>query len=317
MVTRAAAVDQDFREKLDPLRPELLAHCYRMLGSLHEAEDLVQETYLNAWRAYARFEGRSSLRTWLYRIATNACLTALDSRGRRPLPVGLGEERSDPATPPMVREEVLWLEPFPETAAAVCSRESIRLALIAALQYLPPKQRAVLILRDVMQWRANEVAEILGTTTTAVNSALQRARTQLSDVAPDRDAMTEPTESEQRALLDRYAKAFEDHDIPAIVALFTEDAIAEMPPFGDWYLGGEAIGRLAATWCPAAAPGDLRLVPITLNGQPGFASYLRGADGDHHAFKLEALTLSSAGVTHSVAFFDTTLFPKFGLPERI
>ncbi|MEV4313350.1 sigma-70 family RNA polymerase sigma factor [Actinocrispum sp. NPDC049592] len=317
MVTRAAAVDQDFREKLDPLRPELLAHCYRMLGSLHEAEDLVQETYLNAWRAYSRFEGRSSLRTWLYRIATNACLTALDSRGRRPLPVGLGEERSDPATPPMVREEVLWLEPFPETDAAVCSRESIRLALIAALQYLPPKQRAVLILRDVMQWRATEVADILGTTTTAVNSALQRARTQLSDVAPDRDAMTEPTESEQRALLDRYAKAFEDHDIPAIVALFTDDAIAEMPPFGDWYLGGEAIGRLAANWCPAAAPGDLRLIPITLNAQPGFASYLRGEDGRHHAFKLEALTLSSAGVTHSVAFFDPTLFPMFGLPERI
>jgi RNA polymerase sigma-70 factor (ECF subfamily) len=317
-VTRAAdTVDQEFQDKLDPLRPELLAHCYRMLGSVHEAEDLVQETYLNAWRAYSRFEGRSSLRTWLYRIATNACLSALDSRGRRPLPAGLGGDSSDPASPPIAQEEVLWLEPFPETASAVCTRESIRLALIAALQYLPPKQRAVLILRDVMQWRAAEVADVLGTTTTAVNSALQRARAQLEQVAPDRDEMAEPTEAEQRALLDRYAKAFENHDVPAIVALFTEDAIAEMPPFRDWYRGRVDIGRLASTWCPAAEPGDLRLVPITANGQPGFASYMRSADGVHRPFKLEVLTLSPAGVTHTVSFFDVSLFPRFGLPAHL
>jgi RNA polymerase sigma-70 factor (ECF subfamily) len=318
-VTRAGdALDEDFRAQLDPLRPELLAHCYRMLGSVHEAEDLVQETYLNAWRAYAKFEGRSSVRTWLYRIATNACLSALDTRSRRPLPVGLGQPSSDPAHPPVEQNEVLWLEPIPDAATAACSRESIRLALIAALQYLPPKQRAVLILRDVMRWRAGEVAEVLGTTTAAVNSALQRARAQLEQVSPNRDEMAEPTAARQREILDRYARAFETHDIPAIVALFTEDAIAEMPPFSSWYQGAGNIGRLAGTWCPAAEPGDLRLVPITGNGQPGFASYLRGRAGDaHQAFKLEVLTLSPSGVTHTVSFFDPRLFESFGLPPHL
>jgi RNA polymerase sigma-70 factor, ECF subfamily len=313
----SAALDTDFTALLDPMRPELLAHCYRMLGSVHEAEDLVQETFLNAWRAQARFEGRSTMRTWLYRIATNACLNALDSRQRRPLPVDLGP-CSDATQPPVAQEEVLWLEPIPDTAAAVCGRESIRLALIAALQYLPPKQRAVLILRDVMQWRAAEVAEILDTTTTAVNSALQRARAQLEEAAPDRDAMVEPTAIQQRELLDRYVRAFEDHDIPGIVALFTKDAIAEMPPYISWYQGAENIGRVAATWCPAAVAGDMRLVPIGANGQPGFASYLRDpADGVYKAFKLEVLTLSAAGVTHAVSFFDLTLFDTFGLPAHL
>src|SRR6266702_2808591 len=216
-------VDEDFLRLADPYRRELLAHCYRMLGSVHDAEDLVQETYIRAWRAYDRFEGRSSLRTWLYKIATRTCLTAL---------------------------------------------ESIRLALIAALQHLPPRQRAVLILREVLNWRAAEVAELLGTTTAAVNSALQRARAQLDQVAPTEDEIVEPTAADQRELLDRYVTAFENKDIPAIVELFTKDAVWEMPPFTCWYQGAENIARLVDTQCPARGPGDMRLVPTMANGQP-------------------------------------------------
>lgn len=313
----SASVETDFREQLAPFRPELLAHCYRMTGSVHEAEDLVQETLLNAWRAQSTFEGRSTLRTWLYRIATNTCLNALGSQRRRPLPTGLGPS-DDAARPPVPGDEVLWLEPIPDAATEACDRESVRLALIAALQYLPPRQRAVLILRDVMQWRAAEVADVLGMTTTAVNSALQRARAQLDATALDRDTMAEPLDAQQRDLLDRYARAFENHDIDAIVTLFTEDAIMEMPPFVSWYRGAAEIRRLVDTWCPAAKPGDLRLVPIAANGQPGFATYLRDpADGGYRKFKLEVLRLGTDRVTHAVSFFDLTLFEAFGLPDQL
>src|ERR687885_24098 len=196
MATTDVPGTEDFLRLADPYRRELLAHCYRMLGSIHDAEDLVQETYLRAWRAYDRFEGRSSLRTWLHQIATRACLTALENRSRRPMPTGLGAPSIDPADPLVEQPEVPWLEPVPDAmvaaegsdpAAIVTSRQSLRLALIAALQHLPPRQRAVLILRDVLQWRAAEVAEVLDTTTTAVNSILQRARAQLNEVAPNED----------------------------------------------------------------------------------------------------------------------------------
>ena len=194
-------MDTEFVRQADPYRRELLAHCYRMLGSVYDAEDLVQETYVRAWRSYDRFEGRSSMRTWLHRIATNACLNALESRSRRPLPIGLGAPSSDPADALIEQREVPWLEPMPDSlvsddpAAVVTGRESIRLAVVAAMQFLPPRQRAVLILRDVLQWPAAEVGEMLDMTTASVNSALQRARAQLQQATVSADEVSEPSES--------------------------------------------------------------------------------------------------------------------------
>ena len=322
MATTERVAETEFLPLAEPYRRELLAHCYRMLGSIHDAEDLVQETYLRAWRAYGRFQGRSSLRTWLYQIATNACLTALESRGRRPLPTGLGAPASDPEGE-LQQSEVPWLEPVPDVivgagpadpAVIVTSRESIRLAFIAALQHLPPRQRAVLILREVLSWRAAEVAELLGTTTAAVNSMLQRARAQISQAAPAEDTVSEPETAQQRELLDRYVAAFEDYDVAALTSLFSEQAIWEMPPYTGWYQTPAAIGRLVAAQCPAKSPGDLRLVPTRANGQPAFGMYYR-EDGEHRAFQLHVLQLSGGQIDHVVSFFDTTLMPLFGLPE--
>ncbi len=307
----------DFIREASPFRPELLAHCYRMLGSVHDAEDLVQETYLRAWRAFDRFEGRSSLRTWLYKIATTVCLTALKNRGRRPMPTGLGGS-ANPDDDIAVRTEVPWLEPVPDAligaddpAAIVTDRETIRLALVAALQQLPPRQRAVLILRDVLAWRAAEVAELLDTTPTAVNSVLQRARAQLDELSPDE--VTEPDTPEQRELLNRYVAAFETKNVPAIVKLFTEDVVWEMPPFPEWYRGPHDVGVHLEARCPGE-PGDLLLRPVKANGQPAFAIYLR--DGDwFNAFLLQVLTIGKAGITHVASFVDVKLFAAFGLPE--
>jgi len=298
-----------------------------MLGSVHDAEDLVQETYLRAWRAYDDFEGRSSVRTWLYRIATNACLSALESRSRRPLPTGLGAPSSQPEGDLGARDEILWLEPIPDAmvvsdladpAAAVTSRESVRLALVAALQYLPPRQRAVLILRDVLQYRAAEVADMLVMSTAAVNSSLQRARAHLEDAEATRDDVELPTAQQQRELLERWAAAFEAYDVDAIVGLLTDDAIWEMPPFTAWFRGSASIGRLIRAACPAEAPGDQVLVPVDANGQPGFALYMRDpVTRAHRAFQIQVLTLTAAGVAHAVAFFDLTLFDAFGLPQLL
>jgi RNA polymerase sigma-70 factor, ECF subfamily len=321
-----SAVEEDFQTLAEPFRRELLAYCYRMLGSVHDAEDLVQETYLRAWRAYDRFEGRSSLRTWLYRIATNACLTALEGRGRRPLPSGLGAPSSDPTGELAQSPEVPWLEPIPDAmvgaapddpAAIVTSRESIRLALITALQHLPPRQRTVLIMRDVLSWRAAEVAELLGVTTVAVNSMLQRARAQINELAPAEDEVTEPVRAEQRELLDRYVAAFQNYDTAALVTLFSADAVWEMPPFTGWYQTPEHIVLLTETQCPASGPGDMVLLPARANGQPAFGMYMRGDDGVHRAFQLHVVHLKGAAVDHVVAFFDTSLFAKFGLPDAV
>jgi RNA polymerase sigma-70 factor (ECF subfamily) len=219
---------------------------------------------------------------------------------------------------------VPWLEPVPDAlvgadnadpAAIVTGRESIRLALVAALQHLPPRQRAVLILRDVLRCRAAEVADLLSTTTAAVNSSLQRARAQLDQAAPVRDEITEPTAADQRELLDRYVTAMEAKDLGALVTLFTSDAVWEMPPFTAWYAGPEHICRHLATRCPAA-PDGLRLVPVTANGQPGYGTYLRGPDG-FEPFLLAVLTLTGAGISHVVNFFDLRLFDTFGLPPRL
>jgi RNA polymerase sigma-70 factor (ECF subfamily) len=317
--------NEDFLRLADPMRRELLAHCYRMMGSVHDAEDLVQETYLRAWRGYENFEGRSSLRTWLYRIATTTCLTALDNRSRRPLPTGLGAPSLDASAPLVQDGEVPWLEPVPDTLAGVAgddpasivtSRESIRLALIAALQHLPPRQRAVLILRDVLKWKAAEVAEAVGTSTAAVNSILQRARAQLSEVSPTLDDPVEPLTQEQRALLDRYVAAFENYDVEGLVDLFTKDAVWEMPPFVGWYQGPENIAELVATRCPAERPGDLKLVPVGANGQPAFAVYHRRDDGVHEQFAIMVLTFSGERVGHVGMFFEESLFETFGMPAK-
>ena len=315
-------MDTEFVRQADPYRRELLAHCYRMLGSVYDAEDLVQETYVRAWRSYDRFEGRSSMRTWLHRIATNACLNALESRSRRPLPIGLGAPSSDPADALIEQREVPWLEPMPDSlvsddpAAVVTGRESIRLAVVAAMQFLPPRQRAVLILRDVLQWPAAEVGEMLDMTTASVNSALQRARAQLQQSTVSADEVSEPSESDQRELLDRFVAAFEAKDITALVDIFTKDAVWEMPPFAGWYQGAEDIARLIDTRCPAQGPGDMKLVATRANGQFAFGLYMR--DGDtYRPFNLPVLTLTPQGVSHVSSFFDLRLFATFGLPESI
>lgn len=325
MTTADSVVGEDFLRETDTYRRELLAHCYRMLGSVHDAEDMVQETYLRAWRSHERFEGRSSVRTWLHRIATNACLTALESSSRRIMPTGLGEPNGDPTVDVVERSEVSWLEPVPDAMLAsdadpanvVGSMESIRLAFVAALQHLPARQRAVLILRDVLKWKAAEVAEALDTTTTAVNSILQRARAQLEQVTPREDTVIEPTDAEQRALLNRYVKAFEDKDVGAIVELFTKDAIWEMPPFDGWFKGPEDIATLIKLQCPAEGPDSMRLIPTSANGQPAFGLYLREDDGDYRPFNLPVLTLGADGVSYVHCFCDLGLFEKFGLPASL
>jgi RNA polymerase sigma-70 factor (ECF subfamily) len=321
-----AAGPDAFLADAQQYRRELLAHCYRMTGSLHDAEDLVQETFLRAWKAYDRFEGKSSVRTWLHRIATNTCLTALEGRGKRPLPTGLGAPSSEPSDDIAERTEVPWLEPIPDggedptdPSVIVGSRESVRLAFIAALQHLPPRQRAVLVLRDVLQWKAAEVADAIGSTTAAVNSLLQRARAQLDEVGPTQDdKIAAPQEPEARDLLDRYIAAFEAYDIDELVKLFTADAIWEMPPFPQWYQGPENIGNLSRVKCPAENPGDMKLIPTVANGQPAAAMYMIDSEsGRHLPFQLHVLDVKPGGISHVVAFLDASLFAKFGLPESL
>jgi RNA polymerase sigma-70 factor (ECF subfamily) len=316
----------DFAQLTDPLRPELLAHCYRMLGSVHDAEDQVQETLIRAWRSYGDFEGRASLRTWLYKIATNACLRALENRGRRALPSGLGAPGANPDGPLATGQgEVAWLEPIPDAlvqadpadpASVVVFRASLRLALIAALQYLPARQRAVLILRDVLQWRASEVADLLGTTPTAVNGLLLRARARIEEAGLAQEEIREPEETSQRALIDRYAAAFENADAAALSRLLREDAKFEMPPVLLWLAGREPIGRFLDTRVFGQS-GDFKLVPVPANGQPGFACYLIGADGRHHAHAVQVLTVGDAGIAHIVSFNQPELFAVFGLPQML
>jgi RNA polymerase sigma-70 factor, ECF subfamily len=316
---------EDFARLTDPYRPELLAHCYRMLGSVQDAEDQVQETLLRAWRSYSQFEGRASLRTWLYRIATNACLRALDNRSRRPLPSGLAGP-GDPKQPPAAASpEVPWLQPIPDSlyspgfadpAAVVGSKMSMRLALIAALQYLPGRQRAVLILRDVLGWRAAEVAELLGVSTIAVNSALQRARAHLRQQAPAQDEIREPADADQRTLVDRYATAFENADIAALMQLLRDDAVFEMPPMPTWFAGREQVGRFLQS-CVLHHPGGFTMIPTAANGQPALAAYARGRDGVYRAHALQVLTLSGPAITRVVSFNDSSLLEMFGLPATL
>jgi RNA polymerase sigma-70 factor (ECF subfamily) len=317
-------VSEDFTSLTDRFRGELLAHCYRMLGSAEEAEDLVQETYLRAWRSYDGFEGRSSVRTWLYRIATNVCLTAIERRGRRPLPSGLGGPVQDPEAPMVAGAEVPWLQPFPgallageyeDPAAVTVSRAGIRLAFVAALQYLSARQRAVLILRDVLEWPAAEVAGLLGTTTTAVNSGLRRARAQLAQALPAEDEVAEPAEPDRQALLDRFAAAVENADTSALAELLREDIALEMPPQLTWFTGRRAVVRFVASHF-LVEPGWLRLVAVMANGQPAFAVYQRESGGAYHAHAVLVLTVTRTGIARIVSFRNPGLFGSFGLPQE-
>ena len=324
------ATDDDvFTTLVEPFRGELTAHCYRMLGSVHDAEDLVQETYLRAWRSYDKFEGRSSVRTWMYKIATNVCLTALDGRARRPMPTGLGQPASDARGTLESRPEVTWLEPLPDSVvwgarpddpeATTLHRESVRLAFVAALQHLTPPQRAAVVLFDVLALQASEVADLLDTSVAAVNSSLQRARAHLAKLDPEADA-TAPVldDARTRALLAEYVDAFERYDVPRIVRLLSADAVWEMPPFTGWYTGAEEIGTLIETNCPAERAGDQILVEVSANGGPAWALYMRDpSDGVHRAFHLQVPTVGPDGVTHVAAFFDTGLFARFGLPKEL
>jgi RNA polymerase sigma-70 factor, ECF subfamily len=307
----------DFIEQAAPFRAELIAHCYRMLGSVHDAEDLVQETYLRGWRAYESFEERAALRTWLYRIATTACLRALENRARRVLPAGLGDGSVDPDTDVEADGgSYHWLEPLPDTftpETAVTARQSVRLAVATALQELPARQRAVLILRDVVQFSAAEVAELLETTPAAVNSALQRARAHLAEVAPDEDDVSEPDDAHRRELLDRYCAAFENADLAALTELLQTDVRLEMPPLPVWFTGRDAVTRFLAR-AAFTEPGNLVFVPTAANGQPAVAEYRRTPDGVMRAHSIHVITTGAAGIAGIVVFLDPALFSVFGLP---
>jgi RNA polymerase sigma-70 factor, ECF subfamily len=290
--------ETEFVAATERYRRELVAYCYRMAGSVHEAEDLVQETYLQAWRGQAGYAGRASLRTWLYRIATNVCLNALRGSHRRALPSGLDGYGPD--------DEVPWLGPVPD--AVVATRAGLRLAFVAALQHLTPEQRAVLILRDVLDYRAAEAAGLLGISTTAVNSVLRRARAQIGRAAPDPETLSESVSS---ALLDRYVAAFEAADVSALTALLADEVTWEMPPNPEFYAGRPAVSALLESRF-TGRPGDNRVLRTAANGQPAVAVYA-GA----RAHSIQVLELGERGITRVVAFHDPDLFKVFGFQQPI
>ncbi|MDN3352907.1 sigma-70 family RNA polymerase sigma factor [Actinomadura sp. DC4] len=316
---------EEFVQCTEQFRRELFAHCYRMLGSLDEAEDLIQETYLRAWRSYGTFEGRSSPRTWLHRIATNACLSALEQRTRRALPSGLGGPAEDPDRVPTPAEpEVAWLEPVPDTsvtfetqdpAAILTARDSVRLALVAAVQCLPARQRAVLLLREVLGFSAAEVATMLGTSTAAVKSALQRARARLDESAPSAEIITEPTEPHARDLLSQYIAGFENADITALEKALRTDAAIELVGTRTWFSGKVTCLRYLAH--VIGSPGDWLMIPTSANGQPAAATYHRTEDGTHQALGVAVLTATPAGIARITVFpGGPGLVARFGLPHH-
>jgi RNA polymerase sigma-70 factor, ECF subfamily len=333
MLAAARAGDEGaFAGLVERYRGELRVHCYRMLGSLDDSEDLVQETFLRAWKHLGGFEGRSTLRAWLYRIATNACLDALDGRARRVLPQHLSTP-SDPSVNLPPRTDIAWLQPFPDRLwepvapsdaqpdAVVVARETIELAFLAAIQHLPPRQRAVLILRDVLGWTAKQTAELLEGSVASANSALQRARATLREHLPERRMdwrpSAEPTEREW-TVLRRYMDAMERADLEAVASLLAEDVRTAMPPWPMWFRGRDTVlAALAASWDPDSPDyvGRFRMLASRANGQPAAAGYVRGRDDTgYRAFAISVARIEDDRILEMTAFHDLSLFPAFGLP---
>jgi RNA polymerase sigma-70 factor (ECF subfamily) len=311
--------------RLEQYRRELTAYCYRMLGSAFEAEDAVQETFIRAWRGFDGFEGRAALRSWLYRIATNVCLTMLGASQRRARPMDLQPASTadmplGPALP-----EATWVEPIPDArvvpsggdpADVAVARESVRLAFVTALQRLPPRQRAILILRDVLRWKASEVAELLDTSVASVNSALQRARATLGDGGTTEAAAADELDDEQRALLARYVDAFERYDMDSLTSLLHHDATWNMPPYDLWL----QTHRDIVNWCigPGHACRGSRLIPTMANGSPAFGQYKPAPGGGFEPWSLQVLETSGGRISGITFFLDTQkFFPMFGLPARL
>ena len=332
LLQAACAGDEDaFRRLVEPHRAELHAHCYRMLGSVHDAEDVLQDALLRAWRALCKFDGRSRLRRWLYRIATNACLDAIARRPRRVLPIDYGP----PADPDSIElggplADSVWMEPYPDEIVGLESgfaapearyeqREAVELAFVAALQHLPPRQRAVLILREVLGFSAKEVSQSLGTTVASVNSALQRARKSLDERLPEKSqqaTMRALGDGRVREIVQAFVDAFERGDVGAIVALLAEDATFAMPPYAEWYRGREAV---VESWLmPAGPPPRLRYVPTRANGQPALGTYQ--FDPERNCFvpiALDVLTLRDRRIAEVTAFRSPNVFGPFGLPAQL
>jgi RNA polymerase sigma-70 factor (ECF subfamily) len=321
---RSSAPDR-VEDQLEENRLALTGYCYRMLGSTFEAEDAVQETMVRAWRNIDRFEGRAALKSWLYSIATNVCLDMLGGRERRARPMDLGPAGTADGPLGAVLPEVTWIEPIPDgrvlpadgdPAELAASRETIRLAFVAALQHLPPRQRAVLILREVLRWQATEVAELLDTTVASVNSALQRARATLEASELTANDPVSPMDDAQRALLDRYVAAFEQYDIESLVTLLHEDATLSMPPYGLWMRGHDNFRR----WLLGEGSGcrGSRLLAVTANGCAAFGQYRPSAEGGHEPWALQVIEMSDGRIAALNSFLDTMrLFPLFGLPPRL
>jgi RNA polymerase sigma-70 factor (ECF subfamily) len=316
------AASRELDRRLEQHRVELNAYCYRMLGSAFESEDAVQETLIRAWRGIDRFEGRAALRSWLYRIATNVCLDMLNGRERRARPMDLGPAREPVAENLNVLPEVTWIQPMPDglvvpegdPAEVAVARETIRLAFVAALQHLPPRQRAVLILCEVLRWQATEVAELLETSVASVNSALQRARATLADGNVSAATTSTELDDADRALLDRYVTAFQDYDIEALTSLIQEDATQSMPPYDMWLRGRDDI----FTWWfgPGIGCRGSKLVPtVAANGSPAYGQYKPAPGGGYEPWALQVIEISDGRIAELTFFLDTeTLFPLFGLP---
>jgi RNA polymerase sigma-70 factor, ECF subfamily len=318
-----------FERLIEPFRNELQAHCYRMLGSAHDAEDALQETLLRAWRGLAGFEGRSSLRAWLYRIATNVSLRAIERRPKRLLPVDYGPPGDPHTDPDAPLSESVWVEPYPDEALAdggfspearYEQRESVELAFVAALQHLPARQRAVLLLRDVLGFEPAEIAEALDSTPASIYSALQRAHKAIDDHLPERSqqATLRSIDDERlREVTERFAAAWEANDVDALVAMLTEDAAITMPPRPSWYRGRDAIAAFLAK--TPMGPGERwRVVPISANGQPGLAMYGLEDDGRWYAHAIQTITLDPEGlITEMTAFLDPSVLRHFGLPHEL
>jgi RNA polymerase sigma-70 factor (ECF subfamily) len=317
---------ETLESRLEQHRVELTAYCYRMLGSAFEAEDAVQDTFVRAWRGFDRFEGRAAFRSWLYRIATNVCLSMLTGKERRARPMDLGPALNADMPLGAALPEVTWIQPIPDgrvlpvggdPAAVAELRESVRLAFVATLQHLPPRQRAVLILREVLQWQASEVAELLGTTVVSVNSALQRARATLgARESAARGHAPDPIDDEQRALLDRYVDAFERYDMDSLTSLLHEDATWSMPPYELWLQTHLDIRK----WClgPGIGCRGSRLIPIQANGSFGFGQYKPAPGGGYEPWSLQVVETSGGRISGIIFFLDTaSYFPLFGLPPRL